>query len=71
MIFETNCFPPPHGVCLIFNPNDILHFFGDDMHPEGNDYPLKKEIIDNDLGFCYNVKDYKETWKILKDEFSI
>ena len=54
-----------------FNPNDILHFFGDDMHPEGNDYPLKKEIIDNDLGFCYNVKDYKETWKILRDEFSI
>lgn len=54
-----------------FDPNDIIHFFGDAMHPEGNDYPLKKVIIDNDLGFCYNVKDYTETWKILRDEFSI
>ena len=54
-----------------FDPkNDILHFFGDAMHKEGNDYPLKREIIDRDLGFCYNVKDYKETWKILRDEFS-
>ena len=34
-----------------------------------NDYPLKKVIIDKDLGHCYNVKNYKETWKILKDEF--
>jgi phosphomannomutase len=55
-----------------FDPiNDILHFFGDAMHKEGNDYPLKKQIIDKDLGFCYNVKDYKETWKILRDKFSI
>jgi len=54
-----------------FNPHDILHFFGDAMNKAGNDYPLKKVIIDNDLGYCYNVKDYKETWKILKDEFSI
>jgi len=54
-----------------FDPNDIIHFFGDATHPEGNDYPLKKQIIDKDLGFCYNVKDYKETWKILRDEFSI
>ena len=53
-----------------FDPvNDILHFFGDAMHKEGNDYPLKKVIIDKDLGHCYNVKNYKETWKILKDEF--
>ena len=53
-----------------FDPhNDILHFFGDRMDKDGNDYPLKKVIIDNDLGHCYNIKDYKETWKILKDEF--
>jgi len=49
---------------------DIIHFFGDRMDKDGNDYPLKKVIIDNDLGHCYNVKDYKETWKILKDEFT-
>jgi 3-deoxy-D-manno-octulosonic acid (KDO) 8-phosphate synthase len=40
------------------------------MDKDGNDYPLKK-VIDKDLGFCYNIKDYKETWKILQDEFSI
>lgn len=51
-----------------FNPNDELHFFGDAMHPEGNDYPLKKQIIDNDLGMCYNIKNWEETWKILRKE---
>ena len=51
-----------------FDPKDELHFFGDAMHPEGNDYPLKKEIIDNDLGLCYNVKNWEETWKILRKE---
>ena len=54
-----------------FNPKqDILHFFGDAMQKGGNDYPLKKVLIDNDLGICYNIKDYKDTWKILKNEFS-
>jgi len=52
-----------------FNPHDILHFFGDATFKGGNDYPLKKVIIDNDLGYCYNVKDYKETWKILREQF--
>ena len=52
-----------------FDPNDELHFFGDAMHPEGNDYPLKKQIIDNDLGICYNIKNWEETWKILYDNF--
>lgn len=55
-----------------FNPKqDILHFFGDRTDPKGNDYPLKKVLIDKDLGFCYNIKDYKDTWNILKNEFSI
>jgi hypothetical protein len=36
------------------------------MHPAGNDYPLKKIILDNDLGICYNVKDYEHTWELLK-----
>ncbi len=50
-----------------FDPNDILHFFGDRMDPAGNDYPLKKVILDNDLGMCYSVKDWKHTWKLLKE----
>lgn len=51
-----------------FDPNDELHFFGDAMHPHGNDYPLKKQIIDKDLGVCYNVKNWEDTWKILRKE---
>jgi len=51
-----------------FDPNDELHFFGDAMYPGGNDYSLKKEIIDNDLGVCYNVKNWEETWTILRKE---
>jgi len=49
-----------------FDPNDELHFFGDAMHPAGNDYPLKKIMLDNDLGICYNVRDYVHTWELLK-----
>ena len=51
-----------------FDSNDEIHFFGDAMHAEGNDYPLKKEIIDKDLGVCYNIKSWEETWNILKGE---
>jgi phosphomannomutase len=49
-----------------FDPNDELHFFGDAMHKEGNDYPLKRKIIDNNLGMCYTVIDWKHTWELLK-----
>ncbi len=54
-----------------FDPkNDIIQFFGDRTDPKGNDYPLKRVLIDKDLGLCYNVKDYKHTWKILKNDFT-
>ena len=43
-----------------------LIFFGDRMEHAGNDNSLSKIILDNDLGKCYNVKDYNETWDILK-----
>ncbi len=49
-----------------FIDDEELVFFGDRMDPAGNDYPLKKIILDNDMGTCYNVKDYNETWDILK-----
>lgn len=49
-----------------FDKNDQLHFFGDAMNPEGNDYPLMKKIIDNDMGLCYNVRNWEDTWKQLK-----
>lgn len=50
-----------------FDINDTLHFFGDRMDEAGNDYPLMKAIIDNDRGFCYNIKDWKQTWELLND----
>lgn len=50
-----------------FDKNDQLHFFGDAMHPEGNDYPLMKKIIDNGMGLCYNVRNWEDTWKQLKN----
>lgn len=49
-----------------FIDDDELVFFGDRMDPLGNDYPLSKIILDNSLGKCYNVKDYNETWELLK-----
>ena len=52
-------------ILIDFDPSDTIHFFGDRMDVDGNDYPLKKQIIDNDLGMCYNVYNYKETWKLL------
>lgn len=49
-----------------FDPNDVLYFYGDRMDPQGNDYPLKKVIIDNDLGFAIEVNGWKDTWSKLK-----
>jgi phosphomannomutase len=49
-----------------FDPTDILYFYGDRMDPMGNDYPLKRAIIDKDLGFAIEVLDWKDTWNKLK-----
>ena len=50
-----------------YRETDTIYFFGDACHEGGNDHPVAKKIIENNLGFVYNVKDYKETWKILKE----
>ena len=50
-----------------FFDSDILHFYGDAMQEGGNDYPLAKLILDKNLGFCYNIQDWKNTWILLKD----
>jgi phosphomannomutase len=49
-----------------FNGHNELHFFGDRMDADGNDYSLKKEIIKNRLGVCYNVQGWADTWQLLK-----
>lgn len=53
-------------ILVDFDPKDEIYFFGDRMDKDGNDYPLKREIIDKDLGICYNINNYNETWNILK-----
>lgn len=50
-----------------FEKDDKLVFFGDRIDKRGNDYPLAKIIIDNNLGSCYNVKNWNDTWEKLKD----
>ena len=55
-------------ILVDFDRNDTIHFFGDRMDEAGNDYPLKKQIIDNGLGMCYNVYNYKETWELLNEQ---
>ena len=45
-----------------FPPEWELHFFGDRMDKEGNDYPLKKVIIEQDLGFAHPVDNWRHTW---------
>jgi phosphomannomutase len=50
-----------------FNNSKEIYFFGDSMELDGNDYPLARAILDNNLGTCYNVKDWKDTWNILRN----
>lgn len=44
-----------------------LHFFGDRMDEAGNDYKLAKAIVDGGYGKGHHVRDWNETWEILKD----
>lgn len=44
-----------------------LHFFGDRQDPEGNDYMLAQAILNNNAGRCYHVKNWQETWQILRE----
>jgi hypothetical protein len=48
-----------------FSAQDKLYFFGDKMDPNGNDYALALKIAQGG-GNVYHVKDWRETWKILK-----
>jgi phosphomannomutase len=50
-----------------FNLVNEIYFFGDRMDDDGNDYPLSTAILEKELGKCYSVKDWKHTWKLLKE----
>ena len=49
-----------------FDINDTLHFYGDRMDPQGNDYPLKKALWERGNSSTHEVKDWKNTWELLK-----
>ena len=51
-----------------FHPQDHIHFFGDRMDNDGNDYPLKKALEKRKGPHnCYHVTDWRETFSKLKD----
>ena len=45
---------------------DDIHFFGDAIYPGGNDYLLAIKIAELG-GTVHHVKDWKQTWNILKE----
>jgi len=50
-----------------FNESDSIHFYGDAMFYGGNDEPLARALEKYQLGFSHQVKDWKDTWNILKE----
>ena len=49
-----------------FDKSDMLHFYGDRMDPQGNDYPLKKVLWQRGNSSTHQVNDWKDTWELLK-----
>tara|TARA_R100000278_G_scaffold27904_1_gene25395 strand:- start:1793 stop:2503 length:711 start_codon:yes stop_codon:yes gene_type:complete len=49
-----------------FDKKDDIYFFGDMIQEGKNDWPLAMAIVDNMMGSCYNVDNYKETWELLR-----
>lgn len=46
-----------------------VKFYGDRTDIAGNDYPLAQLIVDQGRGVCYTVKNWEETWELLKNEY--
>ena len=51
-----------------FNYRDKIIFFGDNIQPDGNDYGIAQAIKYSPYEYSdyYHVKNWKETWRILK-----
>ena len=49
-----------------FNEDDTIHFYGDAMFEGGNDKPLADALLQYQLGFSHQVRDWKHTWGKLK-----
>ena len=50
-----------------FNESDSIHFYGDAMYDNGNDYPLAHALLKMQLGFSHPVIGWQDTWKQLKE----
>ena len=53
-----------------FDTDDFIVFFGDAMFEGGNDAPLADELFKNYQGANHKIEGWKETWEILKNEYS-
>jgi phosphomannomutase len=49
-----------------FKKDDTIHFYGDAMFEGGNDKPLADTLMQYQLGFSHQVRDWKHTWEKLK-----
>ena len=49
-------------------PEGNIKFYGDRINEGGNDHTLAMGIVNNMMGEANNVKDYEETWELLKHE---
>jgi len=68
---ETGIDISPRGcdksqILIDFSDDDMIHFFGDRMDEDGNDYPLASKLFNEYSGVNYHVKDWRDTWTILK-----
>ena len=52
-----------------FDKDDIIYFFGDKMDDEGNDYPLKEKLIEDNYNAQFiEVTCWQDTFDVLKNE---
>jgi phosphomannomutase len=51
-------------ILVDFDYNDTIHFFGDRIDEQGNDWPLANA---NTQGKNYHVTGWEHTWKLLKE----
>ena len=52
-----------------FDKDDIIYFFGDKMNDEGNDYPLKEKLIEDNYNAQFiEVTCWQDTFDVLKNE---
>ena len=51
-------------ILVDFDSNDTIHFFGDRLDEQGNDWPLANA---NTKGKNYHVTGWEHTWKLLKE----